>query len=136
MSQATVTHAYEDRFGEVIDHADYGYLEIRWYDATEAMSVGDFQSWLAAFAGEVERRRRPGILVDVTRFLMDQSGMDDAWWYEQIVPRYNGAGVEKFAFLAPDGTPAIGDPPAATGPANFSTGYFGRRQDALDWLGS
>jgi hypothetical protein len=136
MNAATVTHVYEDRFGELIDHAGDGYLEIRWYDATEGMSADDFQSWVAAFAGEVERRRRPGILVDVTRFLMDQSHMDDRWWYEQIVPRYNAAGVEKFAFLALDGMPAIGSPPAAAKGATFPTAYFARRQDALDWLGS
>lgn len=136
MKAATLNHVYEDRFGEVIDHADDGYLEIRWYDATEDMSADDFRSWVAAFAGEVERRRRPGILVDVTRFLMDQSDMDGDWWYEQIVPRYNGAGVEKFAFLARDEMSAIGSPPAAARGANFPTGYFARRQEALDWLGS
>ena len=135
MKAATLNHVYEDRFGEVIDHADDGYLEIRWYDTTEDMSTDDFRSWVAAFAGEEERRRRPGILVDVTRFLMDQSDMDDGWWYEQIVPRYNAAGVEKFAFLALDGMPAIGSPPAAARGANFPTGYFARRQEALNWLG-
>jgi len=136
MNAATLTHVYEDRFGEVIDHADNSYLEIRWYDTTEDMSADDFRSWVAAFAGEAERRRRPGILVDVTRFLMDQSDMDDDWWYEQIVPRYNAAGVEKFAFLALDGMPAIGSPPAAAKGANFPTGYFARRQEALNWLAS
>src|SRR5262249_47802522 len=136
MNAATVTHVYEDRFGEVIDHADDGYIEIRWYDATEAMSVGDFQSWLAGFAGQVERRPRHGILIDLTRLRMDQSDMDDSWWYEQIVPRYNAAGVEKFASLALDGMPAIGAPPVAAAGANFPTAYFARRQEALDWLGS
>jgi hypothetical protein len=33
------------------------------------------------------------------------------------------------------GTP-IGTPPAPEGPARFPTGYFGRGQDALDWLAS
>jgi hypothetical protein len=100
------------------------------------MSAGEFQSWVTAFAGEVERSRHPGILVDVTRFLMDQRDMHDGWWYEQIVPRYNAAGVEKFAFLALDGMPAIGSPPAAARGANFPTAYFARRQDAVNWLGS
>ena len=136
MNAATVTHVYEDRFGEVIDHADDGYLEIRWYDGTEAMSATDFQNWVAAFAGEVEQRRRPAILVDLTRFLMGQDDMDDRWWYEQIVPRYNSAGVEKFAFLARDGMRAISSPPARAKGAAFPTGYFARRQEALSWLSS
>jgi hypothetical protein len=135
MNAQTVTHVYEDRFGEVIDHADQGYLEIRWYDGTETMSTADFQTWVAAFAGAVEQRRRPGILVDLTRFRMHQEQMDGDWWYTQIVPRYNAAGVEKFAFLAPDGTPAIGAQPTPAKGAAFPTAYFARRQEALTWLG-
>ncbi len=34
-----VTHVYEDHWGAIIDHADAGYVEIRWYDTTSAMSV-------------------------------------------------------------------------------------------------
>ena len=55
MTDDGVTHVYEDRFGEVIDHADAGYLEIRWYDTTDEMSAPEFQDWLAAFA-ETHRR--------------------------------------------------------------------------------
>ena len=136
MNAATIAHVYEDRFGEVIDHPDGAYLEIRWYDATEAMSTADFQDWVAAFAREVEQRHRPGILVDLTRFRMDQAGMDGDWWYTQIVPRYNAAGVKKFAFLALDGTPAIDSPPTPAKGATFPTAYFARRQEALTWLES
>jgi hypothetical protein len=136
MNTATVTHVYEDRFGEVIDHADDGYLEIRWYDDTETMSAAGFQDWVAAFAGEVEHRQRPAILVDLTRFLMDQSDMDGDWWHTQIVPRYNAAGVEKFAFLVRDEMPGVGSPPTTSKGAAFPTGYFARRQEALNWLGS
>ena len=134
MNAAAVTHVYEDRFGEVIDHADDGFLEIRWYDATEGMSSGDFQNWLTAFAGEVERRHRPGILVDSTRFLMARGDESEDWWSEHIAPRYNAAGVERFAFHVPDGTPDVGAPPTSLGPATFETAYFARREDALDWL--
>jgi hypothetical protein len=134
MSDTGVTHVYEDRFGAVIDHADAGYVEVRWYDTTGAMSAAQFQDWLAGFAGEVERRRRAGVLVDGTSFLMDPGNMDEEWRDEHIVPHYNAAGVRKFAFHMPDGMPAIGAPPAPEGPATFPTAYFGRRQDALDWL--
>jgi hypothetical protein len=34
----------------------------------------------------------------------------------------------------PEGMPMIGEPPANEAPGRFPTGYFGRRQDALDWL--
>ena len=134
MSDAVVT--YEDRFGAVIDHPDARYLEIHWYDTTEAMSAAQFQGWLAGFAAEVERRRPPGILVDNTSFLMDHANMNMEWRDEHVVPRYNAGGVQKFAFHMPDGMPAIGAAPGREGPATFPTGYFARRQAALDWLAS
>ena len=131
---STATHVYEDQWGALIDHGDAGYVEIRWYDSTDAMSRDDFQQWLAAFAKEVERLRRPGILVDATRFLMDSANMNGEWRDANIIPHYNAAGVKKFAFLMPEGMPAIGSPPAVEGPAKFPTAYFGRRQEALAWL--
>jgi hypothetical protein len=136
MTDDAVTHVYEDRFGEVIDHADAGYLEIRWYDTTDEMSAPEFQDWLAAFAAEVERRGRPGILVDGTRFLMDPANMNEQWRDEQIIPHYNAGGVSKFAFHMPEGMPAIGAAPQREGPATFPTAYFGRRHEALSWLAS
>ena len=134
MNDSAVTYVWEDPFGAVIDHADAGYVEIRWYDATEEMSASQFQEWLAGFANEVERRKRSGILVDATSFLMDPANMNDDWRNEHTVPHYNTGGVERFAFLMPAGMPAIGAPPEREGPADFLTGYFGRRRDALDWL--
>jgi hypothetical protein len=136
MTNDSVTNVWEDRFGAVIDRADVQCLEIRWYDTTAGMSAGEFQDWLSGFAAEVERRKRPGILVDATSFLMDPANMDGEpdWRYENIVPHYNTGGVRKFAFHMPDGMPAIGGTPEKEGPSDFLTGYFGRRQDALDWL--
>ena len=131
---SAVTQVYEDKWGAVIDRGDAGYVEIRWYDSTDAMSRDEFQQWLAAFAKEVERLRWPGILVDATRFLMDPANMSGEWRDANIIPHYNAAGVKKFAFLMPEGMPAIGSPPAVEGPAKFPTAYFGRRQEALDWL--
>ena len=130
-----VKYVWEDRFGAVADHDD-GYLEIRWYDTTEDMSSAQFQEWLAGFAGEVERRRRPGVLIDATSFRMDPENMNMEWRDEHITPRYNAGGMKKWAFHMPEGMPAIGGTPEREGPAKFLTGYFARRQDALDWLAS
>jgi hypothetical protein len=136
MTDPAVTQVYEDRFGAVLDHVDDGYLEIRWYDTTEAMSEGQFQDWLAGFAGEIERRRPSCVLVDNTSFLMDPANSNGEWRDKNIVPRYNSGGVRKFAFHMPEGMPAIGSPPALEGPASYPTAYFARRQAALDWLAS
>jgi hypothetical protein len=136
MTDDAVTHVYEDRFGAVIDHADAGYLEVRWYDTTEDLSKQQFEDWLAGFAGAVEHLRRAGILIDGTSFLMDPGNNDMEWRDANIVPRYNAGGVRKFAFHMPEGMPAIGAPPEPEGPATFPTAYFARRQNALDWLAS
>jgi hypothetical protein len=130
------TQLYEDRWGAVIDHPDEGYVEIRWFDSTESMSRNDFETWLTTFARQVEQTRRPGILVDATRFLMDPAHMSAEWRDAHIVPRYNAAGVRKFAFHMPDGMPMIGSPPAAEGPATYPTAYFARRHNAVAWLTS
>lgn len=127
---------YEDGWGEVIDRPSPGYVEIRWYDTTAAMTQSEFQDWLSGFAGAVESALRPGVLVDATSFRMAAAGMDDGWRYENIIPRYNAAGVKRFAFHMPEGMPAIGAPPAADGPADFPTAYFATRADAVAWLSS
>ena len=131
-----MAQVYEDKWGAIIDHPDDGFTEISWYDTTKEMTKADFQQWLTTFADHVDRLRRPGILTDATHFLMDRANMDGPWRDTHIVPRYNRAGVKKFAFLMPAGMPAIGAPPAIEGPAQYPTAYFGTRNDALKWLGS
>ena len=60
--------------------------------------------------------------------------MSLGWRDANIIPRYNAAGVKKFAFIMPAGMPAIGDDPAPEGPAHYPTAYFGSRAEALAWL--
>ncbi len=125
---------FEDEFGEIIDREGQGFIEIRWFDTTATLDGDGFNRWLAGFAGAVEASRRPGVLVDSLAFRMDPGYMDGEWRDANIIPRYNQAGVRGFAFLMPEGMPAIGAPPAPEGPADFPTGYFGRRADAVSWL--
>jgi hypothetical protein len=135
-STMTATIVYHDRYGATIDWPEDDYIEIRWYDTTAAMTGEEFNEWLSQFAGCVEAARRRGVLVDSVQFWMDMARMDAAWRDAHIIPRYNAAGVEKFAFLMPEGMPAIGGPPSHEGPADFPTAYFATRADALAWLGS
>lgn len=65
---------------------------------------------------------------------MPMEQMDGEWRDANIIPRYNAAGVQRFAFLMPDGMPAIGAPPVHEGPAEYPTAYFGTRRDAFAWL--
>lgn len=125
---------YEDRWGEVFDRPSANLVELRWFDTTADMSKDDFQRWLSKFAECVERCGRSGVLVDSTVFRMSPTLMDGPWRDANIIPRYNAAGVKKFAFHMPQGMPMIGEPPANEPPGRFPTGYFGTRREALNWL--
>ena len=124
---------YEDVFGEVIDREPDGTIEIRWFDGSAGFTSDGFNNWLATFASLVESTKRQRVLVDSLAFRMDMSQMDGAWRDANIIPRYNAAGVKKFAFLMPEGMPAIGSQ-SVEPPGTFPTAYFDRRQDAMDWL--
>lgn len=125
---------YEDRWGEVFDRPSADLIELRWFDTTAEMSAGEFQTWLEKFADCVERCGRSRVLVDSTTFRMSPANMDGPWRDANIIPRYNAAGVRKFAFHMPEGMPLIGRPPEIEAPGRFPTGYFGKREDALAWL--
>ena len=126
---------YTDQWGDIIDREE-GIVEIRWFDSTLSMTGREFNAFLGAFATAVEETRRRLCLVDAKSFLMDPSKFEIGWRDAHIIPRYNEAGVQKFAFIMPDGMPAIGAPPTPEGPANFPTAYFGTRIDAVGWLNS
>ena len=125
---------FEDRWGEILDRENEDLVEFRWFDTTADMSAEEFKASLANFAACVQKCRRHRILVDNTNFRMSPSSMDGPWRDANIIPRYNAAGVTRFAFHVPPGMPMIGSPPAPEGPGRFPTAYFGRRQEALDWL--
>jgi hypothetical protein len=133
-TQTFGSQLYEDRWGAIIDRPAAAYLEVRWYDTTAEMSAAEFESWLSLFAEKCGRMRRPGVLIDSTNFRMDPANLNWEWRDATITPQYNAAGVKKFAFHMPPGMPAIGQPPAPDGRADFPTAFFGRRQDALNWL--
>ena len=125
---------YTDQWGSIIDHSEEGVIEISWLDSTVDMTADDFNKWLAQFATEVEGAGRTLALVDALQFRMPVTRMDPGWRDANIIPRYNKAGVRRFAFLMPAKMPLIGIPPEPEGPAEFPTGYFGTRAEALAWL--
>lgn len=126
--------AFTDQWGEVIDRPEQNTIEIRWFDSTATMRGPEFNAWLSRSAAEVERAGRSGVLVDGLAFAMPTDQMDGVWRDANIIPRYNDAGVARFAFLMPPGMPAIGAPPATEGPATYPTAYFGTRRSAMAWL--
>jgi hypothetical protein len=127
---------YEDEWGEIVDRSGEDFIEIRWYDSTSDMDGHAFNRFLSVFADFVLDKRTPNILVDATAFKMDPAKMDLDWRNTNIIPRYNEAGVKRFAFHVPAGMPAVGAPPAPDGPAEFPTAWFPTRREAVAWLRS
>ncbi len=102
---------HEDEWGEIIDRPSPDLVEIRWYDTTSAMTGDEFDNWLSVFAGCVESKKRSGCLVDSVQFKMPMDRMNPGWRDANIIPRYNAAGVKRFAFTMPAGMPLIGAKP-------------------------
>jgi hypothetical protein len=128
------TIEHDDAWGSIIDRPEAAILEIRWFDTTSEMTKSQFQKFLTIFADTIERLRRPLLLVDAMSFWMDPAKMDGAWRDANIIPRYNAAGVQRFAFIMPEGMPLIGRTPVREGPGKFLTGFFATRREALTWL--
>jgi len=128
---------YRDQFGVLREDTERRSLELEWFDSTADMTEDQFQNWLSRFAGEAEARRPSHLLIDVRHFAHRPGPDFGAWRDEHIVPRYNRAGVTKFAMFVPPDAPgwmAPGRPPAAEPPGTFPTGYFSERAQIDDWF--
>ena len=112
-------------------------LELEWLDASESMTDDDFKRSMQRFAALAAEQSTPHMLVDVTKFRFTPGEGVPAWRDEHVIPAYNAAGVEKFAFLVPAGAPGTveqGAAPAKEPPGQFPTGYFTDRARIVDWF--
>jgi len=102
---------------------------LRWTPATAAMTDDDFKDALEAFADLAEGRRARNLLVDVCNFRHQVGEALGGWRGEAIVPRYNQAGIRKFAYVVP----GPGAPMGGAG-EDFETRAFDSEAAALDWF--
>jgi hypothetical protein len=126
-----------DEFGTITHDAENGILELDWLEGSAAMTDDDFKRSMERYAGFAEARRTPNLLVDVTRFRHSPGDDVGPWRDRHVLPRYNAAGVKKFAFLVPPGTPGTveaGNEPESEPPGDFPTGYFSDREKILEWF--
>ena len=125
------------QWGVILHHPQLRTLELEWLPTTRDMDDDGFKETLQLFPGAGERLKPAFMLIDANEF-HHQFGEGVMEWRDQhIIPRYNAAGVTKFAFLVPAGTPGTveaGGTPAAEGSANFPTGWFSSRDSANKWL--
>ena len=127
-----VQKLYEDQWGSIWTNGSI--VGIDWLPTTLDMVAADFQQFLMTFADKIVETNGRLAFVDVQPFRMDPAHMDGEWRDANIIPRYNEAGIKKFAFVMPQSMPLIGQQPTAEPPSVFLTGYFASREDALNWL--
>jgi hypothetical protein len=114
---------------------DHRAVELRWSPST--ISEEGFRAGITRLAELLEQERVPNVLIDVTYFSHTSAPDFEEWRQAKIIPRYNAAGVKKFAFLMPPGVTQIvenGTLPAPEGIAKFPTGYFGSRERVFSWF--
>jgi hypothetical protein len=136
MAQEQVEVA-RNRWGAILNHERWRTLELSWLASTSEMSDEGFKETLELFAAEGERDKPAYMIIDATKFQHELGDGVLEWRDQQIIPRYNAAGVKKFALLWPEGTPGTvesGGTPEPEGSANFPTGSFTSRDRAYQWL--
>jgi len=102
---------------------------LRWTTATAAMTDDDFKDALEAFVDLAEGRRALNLLVDVRDFRHPVGEELGVWRGAAIVPRYNRAGIRKFAYVVT----GPGGPSGGPG-ENFETRAFDSEAAALAWF--
>jgi hypothetical protein len=132
------TELDRDTYGVIRYHQQDGMLELEWLAASAKMTDDDFKASIGRYAQLAGDHSTPYLLVDLTNFRHSPGKGMGAWRDEHIIPAYNAAGVEKFAFLSPPGAPGTvedGNEPAKEPPGEFQTGYFLQREGIVDWFG-
>jgi hypothetical protein len=90
------------RVGTIVYHPQWNTLELKWDQQTRSMSDGGFEDTLQILAHHGLKFRPKYTIIDSREFFHNIGEGTLAWRDEHIVPLYNRAGVEKFAFLATD----------------------------------
>jgi len=128
-----------NEWGTIIYHPRWKTLELKWDQKTRSMTDDGFKETLQILADQGLKVRPRFMIIDATQFFHTLGEGVLAWRDEHIVPLYNEAGVEKFAFLVTDrmpGTVEKGAEPAPDGPASFPTGWFETGDRMYAWLTS
>jgi hypothetical protein len=127
------TQLFQDKFGVMLYDDTSNILELQWYPATEFMTDDDYMGWLERFAVSAEQHHVQFVVIDTLAFKHHPGAHTGPWRDEHIIPRYNRAGVKKFAFLLSPRT-APKTEPASEGQAQFPTGYFDSREQIDQWF--
>jgi hypothetical protein len=111
-----------------------GVLRLVWTEKTANMTDEEFKRALSLYADYASKHRTTGLLVDVRNFHHHPGPEIGKWRSEEIVPRYETAGVKKFAYVI--GPDAAMPPPRSRMETKeaFETRHFRTTEDAEKWL--
>ena len=127
------------QWGTITYYPQWHTLELTWNPNTRTMGDDGFQETLQLLADQGLKVRPRYMIIDATQFFHTLGEGILTWRDEHIVPLYNEAGVQKFAFLATGAVPRTvekGGVPAPDGPATFPTAWFETRDRLYAWLTS
>jgi hypothetical protein len=128
-----------NEWGTITSHPRWNALELTWSAKTRSMGDDGFRQTLQLLADQGLKVRPRFMIIDATQFFHTPGQGILAWRDDHIVPLYNEAGVEKFAFLttaAMPGTVEKGGVPAPDGPAAFPTAWSETKDRMYPWLTS
>ena len=126
-----------NEWGTITYYPQWNTLELAWSPNTRSMGDDGFKETLQLLADQGLKVRPTFMIIDATQFFHTLGEGVLLWRDEQIVPLYNEAGVQKFAFLATGAMPGTvekGGVPAPDGPATVPTAWFETRDRLYTWL--
>ena len=109
-------------------------LKFLWTEKTADMKGEDFKEALTLYAGYAEEYEAPRLMIDVRAFKFNMTSELGTWRDEVISPRYNMAGVKKFAYVVPEGSPMASSGEQSPKHETFITQYFDSEEKAQEWL--
>jgi len=127
----------EDSLGKTTYDEEKSLLMLEWLEATKDMIAPHFQGILYLLAGYALQMKTKTIFIDSRKFLFHPSNeLVGPWRTKNISPLYNEAGVKKFAFLYPPGSPIPPTNGQNMPDEKFPTGFFSSESELRKWLSS
>ena len=109
-------------------------LTLTWLPATESMDTGGFKECLLGFAKAAEHHRPRAIIIDVRAFKHTPAAEVAPWRDQEVIPRYNRGGVQRFAFVHGQGTKVPPHEAPRDGGPRYATRHFDSPEAAGNWI--
>ncbi len=127
----------EDSLGKITYDDEISLLTLEWLESTKDMIAPHFQGILYLLAGYALQKKSIKIFIDARKFLFHPSDeLVGPWRTKNISPLYNEAGVKKFAFLYPAGSPTPPTNGQNMPDEKFPTRFFSSESELRRWLSS